>query len=428
MSTPIRRLFAAGLVAGLSLALLAPAGAARAKTVKPGTMSAAWYWEEQRRQTVQDPDGTDAATLEFPNPFCPGAPGNLGAPDATCRAGRLPVEVRGGDYKSPNMISALGLDLMAAPIGSKVKKFTVTLKEASDEQSKPVNVEGKKVQACPVTEFFGDGEARLYKEAPKFKCSKSDPMGTRKKVPGKKGSDPTFEWTFNLTGFAKKWVAKGSPVTAVMFMPVEPKNPGPGDREWRVVFTGAAKPEEKGVRSILVFEPAEFEDPLAGLDFSDTGSSGGGSSGGFGSTGGFEFGGDGSSASSLPAGKASTGGSTAPRDEPANTTDDAANAAAEAAQPPAPIGVPWYMWLAILVGIAGFTLVRNFVLESATGVRPNGVLAQIKRINADRRGSAATLAESSPVTAAWSGLMDAGRRFGGGVRSLAGKIGLGRKS
>jgi hypothetical protein len=431
MRTRIRKLFATSLVGGLLLALIAPIGAAQAETAKPGVGGYAWYWEEQRQAAVQDPDGTDLARYELPNPFCPAPPGNVGAPEATCKSGRLPVEVRGGDYKSPNMISALAFDLTVAPIGSKVTKFTVTLKEASDEQSKPVNVEGKKVQACPVKEFFGDGEARQYKEAPKYSCAKSDPVGTRKKVKGKKGSEETFEWNFDLTPLAQKWVAKGAPVTAVMLTPVEPKKSGASDNQWRVVYTGSANPKEKGVKTTLVYEPAEFEDPLDNLDFGPTTSPGGGSTGGFGSTGGSGFSGGGSGAGSLPAGNAPAAGgdSKTSSTQPATNTKDAAKAAAELEQPPAPIGVPWYMWLAIIGGIVAFTFVRNFVLETATGIRPNGVLAQIQRINAERRGTALTqAAETSPVAAGLAGLTATARKLGGGARSLMGKLFRGGKA
>jgi hypothetical protein len=298
-----------------------------------------------------------------------------------------------------------------------------------------VNVEGHKVQACFVSEFFGDGEARRYKEAPKFKCSKSDPVGVRKKVkPKKQGGDPTFEWTFDLTQFAQTWVGKGSPATAVMFVPAQPKKTGAADENWRVVFTGAAKPEEHGVRSTLVYEPVALDDPLGGLDFGTvTGGSGSAGSGGFGAgSGGSSFTGSSGSPSAPSAPGANTkapagGGSAAP----AKTTDDAL-AAAEADQPPAPIGVPWYMWLAIIAGVVGFTLVRNFVLESATGIRPNGVLAQIQQINARRRGTALSTAasETSPLTALRAGLASAGAAFAGAAgkaRHLVGKLSAGRR-
>lgn len=438
MGTPRRRVLAAGVVAGLALIVPATTAAAATKTTKPAVAGYAWYWEDQHQQTVPNPDGGgDAATLELPNPFCPGPPGNIGSPEPTCKSGRLPVEVRGGDYKSPSMISTLSFDVTAAPLGSKVKKFTVVLKEADDEQSKPINVEGHKVQACLVKEFFGDGEARRYKEAPKFTCSKSDPLGVRKKVkPKKKGGDPTFEWTFDLTEYAKTWVGKGSPATAVMFVPAKPKNAGPSDNNWRVVFTGSVKPQEHGVRTTLVYEPAALGAPLGGLDFSTVGGSGSGSSGGFGSTsGGSTFTDSSGSSPAAPSSAPATGRAAPAADDataPAKANDKAL-AAAETDRVPAPIGMPWYMWLGILGGIVGFSLVRNFVLESATGIRPNGVLAQIQQINARRRGTTVTAAAAggaSPLTGLRTAITTAGAgltKLGGKARHLVGKLSMGRR-
>ncbi len=70
--------------------------------------------------------------------------------------------------------------------------------------------------------------------------------------------------------------------------------------------------------------------------------------------------------------------------------------------------MPGYVWLAILAGIVAFTLVRSVVLESAAGIRPNGVLAQIQRLNADRHGTAVATAAagSSPFTSAWAAMKE----------------------
>jgi hypothetical protein len=287
-----------------------------------------------------------------------------------------------------------------------------------------------------VKEFFGDGEARRYKEAPKFTCSKADPLGVRKKVaPKKPGGDPTFEWTFDLTKYAKTWVAKGSPATAVMFVPAKPRKAGASDENWRVVFTGSVKPEEHGVRTTLVYEPAALEDPLGGLDFSTVGGSGSGGSGGFGTTsGGSTIAGSSGSSPAAPSSAPATGRAPAGGDAtaPAKANDEAL-AAAETDQLPAPIGMPWYMWLGILAGIIGFSLVRSFVLESATGIRPNGVLAQIQRINARRRGTTVTAAaagEASALAGLRTAIASAGAGFsklGGKARHLAGKLSTGRR-
>ncbi|HYP22368.1 MAG TPA: hypothetical protein VEV43_02245, partial [Actinomycetota bacterium] len=174
------------LAVSLTLGFVAlQAAPATAKPIKdePPVLITAWYWEDQERQRIQDPtSGTDVAVISVPNPFCPSAP-VVGSPSPeSCREGRLPIQVRDGDYETPNQLSAIGFDLALVPPGSKIGKFTVTLVEAKDDQSRPVNAEGKSLQACFIEEFFGDGEAALYKEVPKYTCSEGDPIAPRKEL------------------------------------------------------------------------------------------------------------------------------------------------------------------------------------------------------------------------------------------------------
>ena len=74
--------------------------------------------------------------------------------------------------------------------------------------------------------------------------------------------------------------------------------------------------------------------------------------------------------------------------------------------------MPGYVWLMLLAGLIAFSLVRSVVIESATGIRPDGVLAQIQRINAERRGGAAVLPEGdkrsvfAPVANVFKGVGD----------------------
>ena len=60
-----------------------------------------------------------------------------------------------------------------------------------------------------------------------------------------------------------------------------------------------------------------------------------------------------------------------------------------AAEVPKVQTMPAYVWLAILAGLVGFSLLRSFVLEKGAGPRPDGVLAQIHKLNAQGRGDAA---------------------------------------
>jgi hypothetical protein len=250
----------------------APAGAAE---TDPPVSSYAWYWETQQSQAVTDPtSGADVATIEAPNPFCPstsagGTPEQAGA----CHPGRLPVEVQGGDYETPDKLSAIAFDLALVPIGSTISKFKVSFLEATDNQSKPLNAEGKSLQACKIDEFFGDGDARQYKEVPRFGCEDSDPIAKRKavQVKTKEGKVERFQYTFDLTDFAEEWV-KGAPVAGIMLSPVKPKDADfdpTTDNNWRVVLDGPS--EDNGVVTSLVYKaPAGDElDPLDNLGGTD---------------------------------------------------------------------------------------------------------------------------------------------------------------
>ena len=405
-----RRTILTVLTACLALAafpLARPVAAAEAKVL---LASFAWYWEDQQSQTVRDPSGTDAATVEVPNPFCPGPGNGLGAPDQTCRSGRLPIEVRGGDYETPNKISAVAFDLAVVPIGSKVQSFKVTFLEANDEQSRPVNAQDRELQACLLEEFFGEGEARPYKAVPRHTCSKTDPMATRKPV---KGKDGRFQYTFDLTAFAKAWAADPPPATGIVLYPVKPKEAGPDDDSWRVVLDGPLENEGKSIKADISFTPPPDAaiDPIDPGTSGDLGSvdSGGGlttstSSGGdFGSTDTAGLGGD------TAADTAVAEGETAPV---AVGEDEEAAAASEVL--PTTNSTPWYVWLSLLAGIVGFSMVRSVVLESHAGIRPDGVLAQIRRINADRRGAPVAADRASPFAPIVGALAGVGR----GARSI----------
>ncbi|MDQ4125353.1 MAG: hypothetical protein M3134_07120 [Actinomycetota bacterium] len=426
------RLLAVAMTLGFVALPAAPAFALRDE---PPVLITAWYWEDQKRQRIQDPTtGTDVAVISVPNPFCPSAP-IVGSPSPeSCKQGRLPIQVREGDYETPNQLSAIGFDFALVPPGSKIGKFTVTLVEASDQQSEPVNAEGKSLQACFIEEFFGDGEASLYTEVPKYTCSETDPVAPRKELKlkdegGEGGNDPqppeqedaTFGYTFDLTEFARTWVDEGTPMTAVMLTPVRPKeaeyDPAT-DANWRTVLVGAV--EENGVKTSLTYTPPptpeipeDPEDPAdPGTPFdsgtSTTTTTGGGSIP--------------SSSGSVdtPTAPTTTGSTEVPTDLAAEATDTASDVV--------PKGWPGYVWLGILAGIVGLSMVRSVVLERTVGIRPDGVLAHIRRLNASRRGvELATAGEAAvgagAVASIVAGLKSLGEKTGG----IAGKLNFRKK-
>jgi hypothetical protein len=403
---------AAGMLTILGLGLLAPG--ALAAQAEPFVSTTAWYWEQQQSQKVTDPtSGAEVATLELANPFCPTVPGGLGSPPGdSCRVGRLPIEVIANDYEEPDKISAVAFDLSLIPLGSTVKKFTATFLEANDPQSQPVNPEDKMLQACVIEQFFGEGDARQYKEAPRHTCTDLDPIAQRKEAKVKNADgeeEDRFTYTFDLTTFAQTWVEGASPVTGVMLYPAKPKEDaqGPEDADWRVVLAGPA--EENGVVTNLIYTPGEV--PTFGGDL-------GGDLGGsdLGGDSGFDTGSTGFDTGTTSGG--TVGGTTA-TDPAAETPEGAGDPVAAPGTElagdeltPTAGGLPGYVWLALLAGMIGFSLVRSIVLEQAAGIRPDGVLAQIRKLNIDKRGAALVAGGAS------------GSRFGGvisGLKGLAGK-------
>lgn len=432
------------LAVAMTLGFVAlPAAPALAIQDEPTVLVTAWYWEDQQRQRIQDPTtGTDVAVISAPNPFCPSPPLAGSPPPEACKPGRLPVEVREGDYETPNKLSAVGFDFALVPPGSKIGKFTVTFIEASDDQSQPVNAEGKSLQACFVDEFFGDGEASLYNQVPKHTCSETDPVAKRKEIKvkekgGEGGNDPqppeqqepTFGYTFDLTEFARTWMEEASPMTAVVLMPVRPKEADydpATDANWRTVLVGALEETKDGVKtgvktSLTYTPPPTPVVPTAPTDPADPGTPFDSGSSTTTTTGSGTFPDSSSSVDpgSPPAGTDSAG---IPTDVAAPETDTASDVV--------PKGWPSYVWLAILAGIVGLSMVRSVVLEKTVGIRPDGVLAQIRRLNASRRGvelaaggDAAAAAGPAGIAAVVAGLKSLGQKSGG----IAGKLKLRKK-
>jgi hypothetical protein len=424
------RILAVSMTLGFVALVAAPASAKPLKD-EPPVLLTAWYWEDQQRQRIQDPTtGTDVAVISVPNPFCPSAP-VVGSPaPESCKQGRLPIQVRDGDYETPNQLSAVGFDFALVPPGSKIGKFTATLVEAKDEQSEPANAEGKSLRACFIEEFFGDGEAALYSEIPKYSCSETDPVAPRKELKVKdegggggnepqppEQEEPTFGYTFDLTEFARTWVDEGTPMTAVMLMPVRPKEADYDpvtDANWRTVLVGAF--EEGGIKTSLTYTPPPTPvvptPPPSGSDTTDP----------------FD---PGSSTITTPgdpgippSGSVDTPSAPSAPDS-GETPTDLATGETDTASDVVPKGWPGYVWLGILAGIVGLSMVRSVVLERTVGIRPDGVLAQIRRLNASRRGvelgaggAAAAAGAGGALASIAAGLKSLGEKTGG----IAGKL------
>lgn len=394
-----------GLLVGLTLMPVA-AGAAQ-QTAEPAMLNMSWWWEDYQGEEI-DIQG-NKVIVETPNPLCPSTPGSTGAVPGTCAEGRIPVEIRGGDYETPVMLAGVGFDLSYLTPGSEVTSFTVTFLEAEAgcydgpdedkecqpnnppgngdhvEQTNPKNIEGKKLQACLLPEIIGDAEARPYAEVPRYTCSETDPVAERKEIKAIEDPDAPEDadgvdhiWTFDLTPFAQQWAEKFSVSTAIMLTGNKPADTGPQD-SWSVVLAGAKA--FKGIRTKLVYEPAALTGfpPPGGTTDPGTGGT---------TTGGFTTGSTGSGSFGVPSsGGTTTGGSTDP-----GVAQPGASPSAAPGQPTLagdelePQGMPGYVLLALLAGFIGFILVRQAVVESTSGIRPDGVLAKIHALNAERRG------------------------------------------
>jgi hypothetical protein len=427
------RILAVSLTLGFVALQAAPAHAVQDE---PLVLVTAWYWEDQHRERIKDPtSGTDVAVISFPNPFCPSPPLAGSPPEQACKPGRLPVQVREGDYETPNQLPAVGFDIALVPPGSKIGKFTVTFVEAKDDQSEPVNAEGKSLQACFVEAFFGDGEASLYSQVPKHTCSDTDPIAKRKEIkvkeqggggnepPAPEQDEPTYGYTFDLTEFARTWVEEGTPMTAVLLMPVRPKEADYDpvtDANWRTVLVGGI--EDGGIKTSITYTPPATpptpDDPTTtdpGTSFDPTTTTTTTDAGSLPPTDTGTL--DTASAPEI------TGSAETPTDLAAGETDETSAVV--------PKGWPGYVWLGILAGMVGLSMVRSVVLDRAAGMRPDGVLAHIRRLNASRRGvelagagdAAASAGAAGGVAAIVAGLKSLGEKTGG----IAGKLKLGKK-
>jgi hypothetical protein len=80
--------------------------------------------------------------------------------------------------------------------------------------------------------------------------------------------------------------------------------------------------------------------------------------------------------------------------------------------------MPSYVWLAIPLGLLALSAVRSVILEPVGGPRPDGVIAAIRRRNAERRGGVFG-SERGGVLARMTGGL---RRGAGGVGRSLGSV------
>lgn len=350
-------------------------------TFLPGTDISSWYWNRQVDEEVTTP-------VTLPPPIPP-ASQRVRLPNPQ-RPDTIPVALNQGQ---PERMSAVRFELLERGVtdGSKISKLILFVEESVDRNEQPsISPETAKIQACQILDFLPQGEEEKFADAPKF--SDADcAQGTREAVTG-----ATPLWTFDLTKIAQAWGKSTFENNGVMLAPVVEAG-----RTWQVNLKIPRKetPAEEGDQYELTknrtfitidyvpgapLEIPEVEVPEDTTTTTTTPPSVGGSTG---------------SIPTISGGATSTSPLISPSTDLTGGSSDIPGA--EAAPAPAPTEVagfalaqeqgprmPAYVWLAIPFGLLALSAVRSVILEPVGGPRPDGVIAAIRRRNAERRGGA----------------------------------------
>jgi hypothetical protein len=289
-------------------------------------------------------------------------------------------------------MAAVKFDLVAEDRGviegSKVKKALLFIEESQDRNEQPqVQPEAAKIQACQILDFLPQGEEERYKDAPKYN-DKNCAEGTREAVAG-----APVVWTFDITKIAQEWGASPYDNNGVMFVPVLEAG-----KTWQVNLKVPRKdsPTEEGdqyemsknrTKLSLDFIPGEppeipevpaVDDPAATTTSPPTSS---------GTSSVPSIGGTGTSPVISPSTDLTGAGDVTGAEAP--TTAPTEQAGLLLPQNTGP-RMPAYVWLAIPLGLLALSAVRSVILEPVGGPRPDGVIAAIRRRNAERRGTSST--------------------------------------
>jgi hypothetical protein len=359
----------------LCMALAGPAIAVEKKVnFVPGTDISSWYWERQMDEEVTTP-------ITLPPPVPP-ASQRVRLPNPQ-RPDTLPVALNNG---ASERMAAIRFDLTAEDRGvvdgSKIKKALLFIEESQDRNEQPqVSPEAAKIQACRILDFLPQGEEERYKDAPKID-DKDCAEGTREVSSGA----PTV-WTFDLSKLAEVWGKRSYDNNGVMLVPV--LEPG---KTWQVNLKVPRKenPAEEGDqyeltkgRAVLHIdfipgEPLEIPEVPAPEEPTTPPASSGGTS---------TIPSSGTTSGTSPVISPSTdltGTGEVAGTEPAPAPTEQAGFAVPQEQGPR---MPAYVWLAIPLGLLALSAVRSVILEPVGGPRPDGVIAAIRRRNAERRGT-----------------------------------------
>ncbi|HEX9824496.1 MAG TPA: hypothetical protein VGB51_08925 [Actinomycetota bacterium] len=378
MITTTRRALTVLAAAGMLLAVAPSAHAASsAKATVEGTN---WFWRSQNRTTISEETGESCPPEA---PVCPDPQVGL---RNTHSKGALPVQILDGKEEK---ISAVNFDLSFIPVqGAVIEEFTFTVIESADpqDQAQTLNAGGKTVLACLLTDSFADSEdgADEFELAPKYDCEAASVEGERDAEAGL--------WKFDITDMVQDWGADPLSANGVMLVGSQK------DENWQVVLKGPRrddpttaevdeeKENAKNIQASVVYTPNE-EPADTVPDAPD----------------------DGGIPPTTPTFPTTTttdiptfgtddgtfGADTTPATDVTPTEVPGTEAAGTDTAAPADSGpeTPGYVWALIPLGLVAFALVRNSFAEPVAIRRPDGVVAMIRRQNADRRGDSGADAE-----------------------------------
>jgi hypothetical protein len=300
--------------------------------------------------------------------------------------------------------------------GSKIKEFILYVEESVDRNEQPqTSPETAKIQACQILEFLPQGEEERYEDAPKYD-DKNCVEGTRDAQ-----ATPPAVWTFDLTKIAQDWGKRSYDNNGVMLVPVLESG-----KTWQVNLKVPRKeaPSEEGNQYELTknfaFATVDFI-PGEPLEIPELPSSGGTTTTPPSTSG----------TSTIPSssGLSSSGSPIISPSTNLGGTSDIPGA--DTVAPPVPSEqaaftppldqeptMPAYVWLAIPLGLLALSAVRSVILEPVGGPRPDGVIAAIRRRNAERRGDTLGTGQGGILAMMTGGV----RRGAGGLRKAFGSF------
>jgi hypothetical protein len=337
----------------------------------PGVDTSDWYWLEQvERRVTLSRERTQ--TVELPNPET---------------SDTLAVAMANG---TPEKDAVLKLDLRARGIaaGTKVGSFVLTIaedvpggKNETDDESDP-NVQGEynvagprgtaaQIQACPATNPWSPTNgAGLWSQRPAFdqaRCVSGNRDDRSPRAP---------MWSFDLTSMAREWIDAPSSNQGVVLVPGVAGTASPAARSWQVNFRIPQGDNPNTTND----EYAETRFKTS-FDMQTTGRPGGAGT---------------SSVSAAPppppvSSAAATGpvpssDFSVPQAPPKATAARTSTASAAAATLPTIPRAPWWVWVLLVFGLTALVGARAALFGLAATARPDGVIAAIRRRNAERGG------------------------------------------